>query len=91
MKEKLMINITDKDMDEIIAIQFGDDIYFGKTAVDKAIYLQDFQKIYSRAIFKFLFEIDLNPKWAEYAEYPTLFTLSEYNNFCNLPAGKPIC
>lgn len=76
------MNITKQDMEEIVAIQFGNDIYFAQTALDKAIELQDFTCLYPRATFKFMAEMDLSPKWAEYAEYPTIFDLKEYKEYC---------
>jgi hypothetical protein len=76
-----MNEITQEDMEDIIAIQFGDDIYFGQKAVDKAIELQDFTNLHPRSTFKFMAELDLSPKWAEYAAYPTIFTMKEYRGF----------
>ncbi|HEY2811799.1 MAG TPA: hypothetical protein VGJ00_10485 [Rhabdochlamydiaceae bacterium] len=71
------MNITEQDEDEIIAIQIGSDIYFGQAAIDKCIEVQRFNQLHPRSTFKFIAELDLDPKWVEYAEYPTIFKLSE--------------
>lgn len=81
------MNLTEQDSDEIVAIQFGNDIYFGQQAVDKAIELKDFTKLHSCWVFKFMAEMDLSPKWAEYATYPTLFKISWYERYAR---GEPI-
>ena len=75
------MNITDQDHDEIIAIQFGNDIYLAQTAINKAIELQDFTCIYSRAMFKLMSIMDLDPRWGMYADAPTIFTMTEYREF----------
>lgn len=76
------MNITQQDMEEIIAIQFGDGIYFAQAALDKVRELQDYTCLHPRATFKFMAEMDLSPKWEEYAGYPTIFDLKEYRKYC---------
>lgn len=80
------MKITIADMDEIIAIQFSNIIYFGQAAIDKAMALKDFTNIHSRAIFKFMAVLDLDSKWEEYLTYPTLFKLSELKEYCEQQA-----
>jgi len=77
------MNITDQDSDEIIAIQIGSDIYFGQAAIDKCIEAQGYNQLHPRSTFKFMAELDLDPKWNEYAKYPTIFRLREFKEFCN--------
>lgn len=80
---------TEQDYDEIVAIQFGNDIYFGQQAIDKARSCNDLTRIYSRWIFKFMAEMDLSPRWEDYANSPTLFTMTEYNAWTrNEPIGQ---
>jgi hypothetical protein len=81
------MQLTEQDSDEIVAIQFGSDIYFGQQAIDKAIELKDFTCLHSRWVFKFMAEMDLSPKWEEYANYPTIFKLSWYKRYAS---GEPI-
>lgn len=76
-----MTNITDQDEDEFIAIQIGSDIYFGQAAIDKCIEMQGYNCLHPRSTFKLMAELDLDPKWDEYAEYPTIFKLSEVDKF----------
>ncbi len=71
--------ITPQDQDEIVAIQFGSDVYFGQGAIDKCIELQGYTNLHPRSTFKLMSILDVHPKWAEYAEYPTLFRISEVN------------
>lgn len=73
--------ITKKDYEDIIAIQFNDDIYFGKYAIEKAISIQYFTFLHPRSTFKFMAMLDLEPKWAEYATYPTIFNIADYRKF----------
>jgi hypothetical protein len=74
-------NITQEDMEDIIAIQFGTDVYFGMKAVDRAIELGTFTNLHPRSTFKFMAMLDLSPKWAEYAAYPTIFTMKQFKDF----------
>jgi len=76
-----MIDLLPSDFDEIVAIQIKNDIYFGETAINKTIALQDFTRLFSRAVFKFMAIMDLGPQWDEFANSPTLFTITEYKNF----------
>jgi hypothetical protein len=75
------MTITDNDLDEIIAIQFGNEVMFGKPAIERALEQSKFTTVHSRALFKLMSCMDLGPQWAEYANCPTLFTMSEYNKF----------
>ncbi len=77
-----MINISDKDHEEIIAIQIDNDIYFGQLAIAKVREIQRITRVHSRAVFKFMAEMDLGARWKEYSEFPTIFTATnEYRNF----------
>ena len=71
------MNITDQDHEEIVAIQFGQDILFGMSAVDEVRRTQNYTQLIPRSTFKFMAEIELDPRWAEYAEYPTIFSLKQ--------------
>ncbi len=86
-----MIDMTDKDFDEIVALLIGSDIYFGQLAIDKAKEKGQVDGIIKRCVFKFMADMDLDPRWEDYANSPTLFTISQYNEHYKLPAGKPIC
>ncbi len=77
-----MFTREDLDNDDIVALYIKGGIYFGQYAIDKAKEIGEVDGIIRRAIFKFMAELDLDPKWEEYANYPTLFTLSELNKFC---------
>jgi len=81
------MNITDQDHDEIIAIQIGSNIYFHQHAIDKTIEAGGFYKLHPRSTFKFMAEMDLDPKWSEYATYPTIFTMKQYRDYAS---GVPI-
>lgn len=81
------MNFTDQDSDEIVALYINDVIYLGQAAIDKVHEVGKVDGIIKRAIFKFMAEFDLDPKWEEYANYPTLFTLTEYNAWAR---GEPI-
>jgi hypothetical protein len=74
-------DITQEDMEDIVAIQFGMDVYFGMKAVDKAIEYGTFTNLHPRSTFKFMAMFDLGPKWAEYATYPTIFTMKQFKEF----------
>ena len=74
--------MTPEDLDEIIAIQFGKDIYFGQTAIDKCLELQDFTCIHRRAVFKLMACLDVGEHWEGFAYAPTLFKMSELKEFC---------
>ena len=86
-----MLNITSQDHDEVVALCVDGDIYFGEYAKDKAKATGTVEGIIPRSVFKLVAHLDYHPKWDEYAEYPTLFTISEYNEWQKLPNGKPIC
>lgn len=73
--------MTEEDHDEIVAIQFGNNIYFGQQAIDKARELGGFTQLLSRWIFKFMANMDLSPRWAEYAGYPTIFKITKYKEY----------
>lgn len=73
--------MNDQDENEIVALYINDTIYLGQTAIEKAKEAGTVDGIIRRTIFKFMAEFDLDPKWAEYATYPTLFTMTEYNNW----------
>jgi hypothetical protein len=87
----LMFNITEQDHDDVVALYINGDICLGPYAVEQARNHGKVDGYILRHVFKLMAEMDLNPKWAEYAEYPTLFTITEYNNWVKLPNGKPIC
>lgn len=73
---------NDKDIDEIIALEINKIIYFGQLAKDKAFEIRIVDKIYCRAVFKLMSNIDLDKRWGEWAKYaPTLFLKSEYDNW----------
>ena len=76
-----MNDITTEDMEDIIAIQFGADVYFGTKAIDRVKELGAFTNLHPRSTFKFMAMFDLHPKWAEYATYPTIFTMKQYREF----------
>ncbi len=78
-----MLEITEADLDEVIAIRIGDEVYLGELAIDKVKEHKHVTCVYSRGVFKLLVELDLDSKWAEYAKYPTLFKMSELNEFTN--------
>lgn len=78
---------SDQDDDEIVALYINDTIYLGQTAIDKAKESGTVEGIIKRTIFKFMAEFDLDPKWAQYAAYPTLFTMTDYNAWTR---GDPI-
>ncbi len=77
------MNITEQDYDEIIAIMVDNVVYLGQSAIDKALEIKKIDKTFSRAVFKLMAEFDLSPKWKEYSNCPRLFTMTEYNSFCN--------
>lgn len=76
-----MNQFKQEDDDEIVAIQFDNEIYFKQAAVDKVLELKDFTILHSRWIFKFMAMMDLDPRWKEFASYPTLFRISEVEAF----------
>jgi hypothetical protein len=75
------MKISESDLDEIIAIQFGNEVIFGRAAIERALHQKNFTRVHSRAVFKLMSCMDLGPQWTEYAECPTLFSMQEYNNF----------
>lgn len=77
-----MIDITDSDRDEIVALYINGDIYLGMGAIDKAIAIGKVDGVIGRHIFKFMAQFDLDPKWVEYSKYPTLFTMTQLDEFC---------
>ena len=79
--------LTEQDMDEIIAIEFGEHIYLGQLAIDKAIELKTVNKVYSRWVFQFMADMDLDSRWAQLACAPTLFKMSWYEQYAR---GEPI-
>lgn len=81
------MNITDQDHDEIVAIQIGTHVYFHQLAIDKVIEAGGFNNLHPRSTFKFMAEMDLDPKWAEYAKYPTIFDMKQYHAYAR---GVPI-
>lgn len=86
-----MLDIKEQDYDEVVALCINNEIYFGQSALHRAKENKSVDGLILRANFKFMSEFDLSPKWAEYVEYPTLFKLSEYNEWIKLPTGRPIC
>lgn len=85
------MDITKQDHDEIVALWINDVVYFDQQAIDKAKEHGKVDRIIPRSLFKLVSELDNHPKWIEYSKYPTLFTITEYNEWCKLPEGKPIC
>lgn len=77
-----MLDITAQDMDEIIALQINGEIYGKHSAVFMAKLTGNVERVYSRAVFKFMADMDVGIKWKEWSEFPTLFTMTEYNKFC---------
>lgn len=86
-----MLTRQDIENDDVVALYINGNIYLGPTAVKEALKHGTVDGYILRHVFKFMAEMDLHPKWAEYAEYPTLFTITEYNNWVKLPNGKPRC
>lgn len=78
-----MFEITDQDHDEIIAINVNNIVYLGSMAIEMAIKHNNVDCVYGRSLFKLLAELDLDPRWAEYATYPTLFKMSELKIYCS--------
>lgn len=72
---------TDKDLDEVIAFRIDDEIWFGQEAVNRVLARGSYVQYYTRALFKFMAEMDLNPKWKEWSDNaPTLFLRSDIKN-----------
>lgn len=77
-----MFEITPQDLDEIIAIQINGEIYGKHTAILMAKLTQNVERVYSRAVFKLMADMDVGIKWKEWSEFPTLFTMTEYKKYC---------
>lgn len=77
-----MLEITAQDMDEIIALKINGEIYGAHTAIEMARQARTVEDIYSRAVFKFMADMDIGVKWAKWCKLPTLFLLTEYNKYC---------
>lgn len=77
----LMFNITEQDHDDFVALYINGDIYLGECAVKKALEHGTVDGIIRRCVFKLMAILDLSPKWAEYAEYLTLFSWKEFQEF----------
>lgn len=82
-----MLTREDIENDDVVALYISGDIYIGPAAVKKALEHGTVDGYILRHIFKFMVEMDLDPRWAEYAEYPTLFTMTDYNAWTR---GEPI-
>lgn len=78
----------DKDHDDIVALYINGEIYLGQAAIDKAREHGEVNGVIKRAIFKFMAMFDLDPKWEAYSQYPTLFTMTEYNKSVNFQDEK---
>ena len=76
-----MLTREDIDNDDVVALLIGSDIYFGQLARDNAKERGTVDGIIKRFIFKFMAEMDLDPRWIDYANSPTLFTITEYNHW----------
>jgi hypothetical protein len=76
-----MITREDIENDDVVALLIGKNIYLGQLARDKAKEHGTVDGIIKRTIFKFMAELDLDPRWQNYANTPTLFTITEYNNW----------
>ncbi len=64
--------------DEVIALRIHNDIYFGELAHNKALETKTVHQIYTRDIFYFMADMDLDPKWKKWADNaPTLFLRSK--------------
>ena len=85
------LTLSKEDYDEVVALIIQGEIYLAQGAIAKVNEVREVDGIIPRAMFKAIDHLDCNPKWREYASYPTLFTISEYNEWCKLPNGKPIC
>lgn len=72
---------TKEAHNEVVALEVNGDILFGDYAVSKALASRTVSRMFTREVFEFMAEMDLDPKWAEYALYPTIFLMSDYNNF----------
>lgn len=77
-----MIDITEQDHNEVVAIGVGTEIYFADAAIERAKEVGSVNLIVPRSTFKLMAYLDDSPKWMEYACYPTLFTMQEYNEYC---------
>lgn len=75
------MEISAKDMDEIVAIMVNNEIYGKQSAIRMALQYKDVEAIYSRAVFKMMAMLDFGQKWHEWSEFPTLFTLTALDNF----------
>ena len=71
------MEITESDLQEIVAIRIDGIIYFGKAAIEQAIWHQWFDELINRARFKFMASMDLGYNWERGAEAPTLFLLKD--------------
>lgn len=72
---------ADIENDEVVALYINGDIYLGPAAIKEALKHRRVDGYILRHVFKFMAEMDLDPKWSEYAEYPALFTITEYNEW----------
>lgn len=80
------MDITEKNSDEVVGLYINGEVYFADTAKEKVkecVNIAEAQVGFvTRSVFKFMAYFDLSPRWEEYANYPTLFTKSEYKDFC---------
>ena len=77
----MMIDLLPKDFDEIVAIMVNGEIYSKHSAFEEAKRIGNVQRIYSRAVFKFIYCMDSDDTWREWNELPTLFSMTEYREF----------
>lgn len=71
----------DTENDDVVALYIQGDIYFGELAVNKAIEVGYVDGFMVRPIFQFMASMDLDPRWNDYANSRTLFTVGELNKF----------
>ena len=68
--------------DEVIALRVDNYVYFGQLAVGTVLKAGRCDQIYTRGVFYLMAELDLDPRWKEWAvNAPTLFLKSEVEVF----------
>lgn len=77
------MEVINEDFYKIIAIRFGNMVYFANYALDKMKENDnDYCQLISRLEFKMMNRLDLGDKWVNYAEHaPILFQLNHDTPF----------